>query len=232
MMTTRKPWSLLSFASRGAAFSGFFLISGDRKMSRIAGIMAASIMVAAVDGRSALADTLVYVVEGRCIEDCRNVGLRFGDGFAGSISVDGAFFAPGAIVGNAALQGYGFLFGDFGLTDSELPDPAFFIAWGSAPEIVDGLFFQGFASNDPASPGPALNLDTLLGGISFASNNGHGFEVPDGSEYSLGRPAYLTVDGIALSTVAPVPLPAAVWLLAASLLGLGAARRRGRRKPG
>jgi hypothetical protein len=70
-----------------------------------------------------------------------------------------------------------------------------------------------FVSDDPASPGPLLILDALLGGGSHASGDEYSFEIPDGREYSLGPAAALFVDGIALSTVAPVPLPAAGLLL-------------------
>jgi hypothetical protein len=107
----------------------------DENMSKAPRLLAVTLAVAGVPGSSVVADTLDYVVEGHCLEDCRNVGLADGDGFAGSIAVDAAFFTPGGFAGDDALETFGFAFGDFSLTGGDLSDPVFFIDWRSAPGV-------------------------------------------------------------------------------------------------
>ncbi len=159
---------------------------------------------------------------GTCLEDCANVGLADGDGFGGSITVDDAFFVPDGYSGNAALVNYSFSFGSFVFTSSAPPDPAFVIAWGASPGSVAGFLIHAFVSDDPARPAPLLILDMLLGGSSFASQNGYEREIPGGLEIGFDDAAVLSVEQIA-----PVPVPAAGLLMlaaAAALFGMRSCR--------
>ena len=165
-------------------------------------------------------------VAGTCLTDCANVGLADGDGIGGSILVDDALFTPGGVSGNAALRSYSFAFGNFSFSSAQPSDPGFAVRWGATRGSVAGFLVNGFVSNDPAAPGPALILDALLGGGSVAAHQGYRRQVGCCNlEFGFTDPASLSVDGFA---VAPVPVPSAVLLLAGGLAGLAGLRSRRR----
>ena len=100
------------------------------------------------------------------------------------------------------------------------------MSWGATPRSVEGFFIHGFVSDDRDKPGPALHLDTLLGGESAAAHEGYSRSIGCCRlEYGFNFPAALSVDSV---EIAPIPLPATVLLLVGGLAGLGGLQLRRR----
>ncbi|MEL7448414.1 MAG: VPLPA-CTERM sorting domain-containing protein [Pseudomonadota bacterium] len=84
-----------------------------------------------------------------------------------------------------------------------------------------GPFSPNFSVTYNTDPLPSLEIEDALGFYDFSGLTSFNFTVDDGPFNAMG----LIFDNMTISA-APIPLPAAVWLLGAGLVSLGAFRRR------
>lgn len=101
------------------------------------------------------------------------------------------------------------------VSDTEIDMSGWRVAWGEAPSINMGSGANATISCGTCSNGSAYTLDYTA-------------VVPPGDPSGFGGVVYaLHLEGTISQQVAPIPVPAAVWLFGSGLIGLvGVARRR------
>jgi len=182
-----------------------------------------------------------------------SVTLDF-EGASSFQSIDG-FYNGGVDGGGASGANYGVLFGgdSLGLSNDELgpyfsnaPTPGSImtaVGLDAAMNVASGFagtasFF--YSSTEATTVGIFSGLNgtgDLLGTFSLLANSGNGCDGPlchwdqasvnfTGLARSIQFGNAAGVAGFDNVSVAPVPLPAAIWLLGSSLLGLAGIRRR------
>jgi hypothetical protein len=167
-------------------------------------------------------------VSGWCSINCAAVGLAQNEDFAGVVGIDDATFEAGQW-DTSAVAAFGFDFGTFALSQSSTATSKNLVRWGSTPDAVSEIYIFAFGSDDPAAPGPYLSLSATTESLDtgYAAIDAF-FAIGKDGEFagSEGNGAILNTNVLGYgSAPAPVPLPAAGWLLLGSLLGLGALRQ-------
>ncbi len=168
-------------------------------------------------------------VTGWCSINCAAVGLPENGAFTGVVGVNNDTFDAGQF-DTAAVSTFSASFGTFAFSQSESAISNNLVRWGSTPDAVSEIYIFAFGSTNPAAPGPYLSLAATTASL------GTGYAALDafyatGSEGqwagSEGHGAYFNTNVLASEPrpPTPVPLPAAGWLLAGSLLGFGALRQ-------
>lgn len=178
---------------------------------------------------SAGAATFTVDVAGWCSANCTSVGLSDDETFSGTVAVDDATFEAGQW-DTTALSAFSFNFGTFALSQAGSAYSANSIEWGSTPDSVIGISIFAFGSGNAASPGPLLSLtasNAFLGTGLAAIDAFYATDAEGRFTGSLGNAADIRLQVLDYEpgSPAPVPLPAAGWLLAGSLLGLAGLRR-------
>lgn len=182
-------------------------------------------MLLAVWGSAASAVTVSIDIAGQCYLECANVGLEDGDLVTGNVKIDGDYFAADDTSGDEALISYGFAFGNYAFDQSSGSSPGFSVGWGNTPGSIYSIVIESYASSDAINPGPLLSM------YAFADFRGNGVASHDGyhrvleffTETNFGNAAYLTIDPV--ESTAPIPLPAAAWLLLSALFGAAGLHR-------
>jgi hypothetical protein len=177
-------------------------------------------LCAALAGGGASAATVDVAVTGACDGSrCGNLGMAFGDAFAGTVGVDLGTFAPNAIVSGVAS--YSFVIGSFAMTDADEVISNNLVEWGETADAINAIYIFAFASDNPEAPAAYLSLTAIAGA------DGSGYAAPDAffnaNEFSEGNGALLAVNPIG---AAPIPLPAGGSLILGALVFLGLLRRR------
>jgi hypothetical protein len=168
-------------------------------------------------------------VSGWCSINCAAVGLAQNEDFAGVVGIDDATFEAGQW-DTSAVTAFSFAFGTFALSQSSTATSNNLVRWGSTPDAVSEIYIFAFGSDDPATRGPYLSLSATTEslGTGYAAIDAF-FAIGKDGEFagSEGNGAILNTKVLGYGSVppAPVPLPAAGWLLLGSLLGLGALRQ-------
>lgn len=180
----------------------------------------------AAPGGEASAAVLRATVSGVCQQDCGRIGLADGSAVSGRVIVDDREFTPNGP--GRGVVSYDFSFGDFGLSSATAAISGNVVEWGDTPSSPFGISIFAFGSENPAQPGPHLSLYAREGATfrSFASLDAWWFVNDDVTDINTGSDATLLFDSV---RVAPVPLPAAGWLLLAGAGAIGALRL-GRRR--
>ena len=173
--------------------------------------------------------TFSVEVNGWCAINCAAVGLRQDEDFAGIVGIDNATFDAGQW-DTSAITTFSFNFGTFALSQATSVKSNNLIRWGSTPDAVSEIYIFSFGSDNAAAPGPFLSLAASTEGLGTAlAATDAFFATSKDGEFagSLGHDANLNTNVIGYGSTppAPVPLPAAGWLLVGSLLGLGALRQ-------
>lgn len=166
--------------------------------------------------------------------------LSFGSASAGSVTysgntatdADGTFARPGGVCDPCAYDAQEFTVDLDGLYDFD----------ALYTDGMDGYIFVYEGSFDPGAPGDFIAGDDD-GPTGADSSQILGLSLTAGTSYFLVTTAFddvptsfgnptgaftntISGDGNITLGGAPVPVPAALWLLGSALIGLGAARRR------
>lgn len=183
---------------------------------KFTGAFAVALVGAALAG-GAEAATLGFVATTSCISNCAAAGLSDGQQISAYLTIDTAGFTPGGFIENDDLRGFSVTFGGSTLSSTNAFGSSLFAQWGATERDIGEFSFQAAENEAP------------MLGLAFGMNNF------DGSGFSKGGFCQNATCGIVELgdsaaaepvTVAAVPLPPALLLIASGIAALAFARAR------